>query len=451
MSPVRPGRTTTPRATTWTARDRDYRRVRIYLYQRQTDDETRESVRRAAQREYRAGRGIEHPGLLVPDDLQEHDLGPALLIRQHPQAVRLDHWLVRNEKALDLPTRVGLVRQLAEAVGYAHQQRLVHRALSPRAVVVEPREEGPRLKVGEWQAAARGLSSSRSEHRVEPTSHVGQHVEAAAQAYLAPEFTQPADGTTAIDVFELGASSYLLLTGKPPAQTRTELFERLRVEDGLRPYAVDDSIPPDLDLLVALATCPTVTQRPDDVDQFLALLTQAEEASRGSIHPPTELDPLDAQAAQELPEGYQVIRPLGTGSTARACDVGERRPGTRAQGAARGRGDPARDGEHRGAVVERRRHRRGLRQPAGLVGPLRRGRARTPHRLLSARAAPRRRPPLPVSRALREAWGRSSPSPTRPGRRRSHTSAPRMPTRSRPYLMVVVRDQRGTLHAAWID
>lgn len=116
--------------------DRDYRRVRIYLYQRQTDDESRESVRRAAQREYRAGRGIEHPGLLVPDDLQEHDLGPALLIRQHPQAVRLDHWLVRNEKSLDLPTRVGLVRQLAEAVGYAHQQRLVHRALS--AKLMEP-------------------------------------------------------------------------------------------------------------------------------------------------------------------------------------------------------------------------------------------------------------------------------------------------------------------------
>ena len=38
----------------------EHRRIRIYLYERQSDAESRESVRHAAQREYLAAQGIEH-------------------------------------------------------------------------------------------------------------------------------------------------------------------------------------------------------------------------------------------------------------------------------------------------------------------------------------------------------------------------------------------------------
>lgn len=57
-----------------------YRRARIYLYERQEDDEARESVRLAAQREFAAGQGIQHPGLLIPTELADHEMGPALLM-----------------------------------------------------------------------------------------------------------------------------------------------------------------------------------------------------------------------------------------------------------------------------------------------------------------------------------------------------------------------------------
>jgi len=160
-----------------------YRRIRIYLYERESDPEKRESVRHAAQREFLAGQGIDHPGLLVPRELLEHDMGPALVIDQRADAMRLDHYLVQYGDELDLPARLGLIRQLAEAVSYAHDRRLVHRALSPRAIIVEPGEGGwlrPRLRIGEWQAAARGLSAARTMHRVAPTTHAYEHVEAAA-------------------------------------------------------------------------------------------------------------------------------------------------------------------------------------------------------------------------------------------------------------------------------
>lgn len=293
----------------------EHRRVRIYLYERQSDPEARESVRHAAQREFRAARGIEHPGLLVPLDLLDHEMGPALVIDQSRGAERLDHYMADEGAALDLPARLGLVRQLAEAVRYAHERRLVHRALSPRAIVVEPGPDGPRLRVGEWQTAARGLSSASTTHRVEVSSRAGQHVEAAAAAYLAPEFTAAADGTVAIDVFGLGATAYLVLTGQAPAGGRGELRERLAAEGGLHPSVVSESLPADVDALVALATSPKVAERTPDVEEFLDQLDQLIVSTTPQEQP---ADPWDAQAGAELPDGYLVTRVLGTGATARA-------------------------------------------------------------------------------------------------------------------------------------
>lgn len=296
-----------------------YRRIRIYLYERQSDPDKRESVRHAAQREFLAGQGIDHPGLLVPRELLDHDMGPALVIDQRADALRLDHYLVEHGTQIDLPARLGMVRQLAEAVRYAHDRRLVHRALSPRAIVVEPGESGwtqPRLRIGEWQAAARGLSAARTSHRVAPTTHAYQHVEAAAAAYLAPEFAAEADGTVAIDVFGLGATAYLVLTGQAPAAGRPELMERLAAEGGLHPSAVSDALPPDVDMLLAQATAPRVGDRFADVEEFLVELDEILKPERPAEE--QQQDPWEAQPGVELPDGSTVLRVLGTGATARA-------------------------------------------------------------------------------------------------------------------------------------
>ena len=302
--------------------DTAYRRIRIYLYERESDPETRDSIRHAARREFSAGQGVHHPGLLMPNDLLEHEMGPALVIEQERDALRLDHYLAQHGAQLDLPARIGLVRQLAEAVRYARDRRLVHRALSPRAVIVERAGKDwdtPRLRVGEWQTAARGLSSTTTRHQVKPTTHAGQHVELTAAPYLAPEFSAEADGTVSIDVFGLGSTAYLVLTGQPPALHRAELMDRLTSDGGLHPAAVSDAIPDDVDALIALATDPRVTNRFADVEEFLEHLDDIPHT--GTEPEPAELDPWDATKDTELPDGSVVLHMLGTGATARAFHV----------------------------------------------------------------------------------------------------------------------------------
>jgi serine/threonine protein kinase len=297
----------------------EYRRVRIYLYEREGDSDKQRSIRAAAEREFRACQGIRHPGLLGPADLVDHEAGPALLIEQPREALRLDHYIAQHHTDLDLPTRLDMVRQLAEAVHYAHERRLVHRALSPRAVIVQPTSGDwtkPQLQVGEWQAAARGLSGSSTVHRLRPSSGAVAHVEAAAAPYLAPDFTDDPDGTVAIDVFGVGAIAYLVLTGQPPAGTRSELLEQLARQGGLHPRAVDDSIPDDLDAVIALATDPVVRDRFADVEQFLEELSAFQRLGEPTGE---RIDPWDAAPGEKLADSdYVVQRVLGTGATARA-------------------------------------------------------------------------------------------------------------------------------------
>ena len=194
--------------------------------------------------------------------------------------------------------------------------------------------------MGEWQAAARGLSAANTAHQVAPTTHAARHVEAAAAAYLAPEFTQDVDGTTPIDIFGLGATAYLILTGQAPAAGRSELAERLAREGGLSPSAVDESIPPDVDAMIALATAPRITERIPDVDEFLAALDDA----IGKTTPdPAEEDPWDAQEGIELPDGYDRAPRPGHRRHGARLPRGARRAGVRAQGRPqRGRRGPAR-------------------------------------------------------------------------------------------------------------
>ncbi|MET8140193.1 BREX system serine/threonine kinase PglW [Sphaerisporangium sp. NPDC005288] len=313
------------------------RRIRIYLVERNADEDMRASIGRAARREVLALHGISHPGIVRVDTMEQHEAGPALIFRHDPRAMRLDHYVGEYGGRLDLLTRLGLIRQLAEAVSYAHRRHLHHRALSARSVLVTPSrapkgapEQGwlnPQLQISDWQAATRGEDTDGTALRMSSSSHAGHHMEASAQAYLAPELNAPSPDPVALDVFGLGTLSYLLLTGQPPGDRRAELLARLSKENGLRPSTVADSVTEFMDELVQAATAPVPTQRLTSVAEFLEMLELVEEEATApeTVHPAgdrdDELDPLDSRPGDTLDDEWRVEKRLGTGSTSRALLV----------------------------------------------------------------------------------------------------------------------------------
>jgi serine/threonine protein kinase len=101
-------------------------------------------------------RNINHPGILSPIDYIESELGPALIFDHDTDAIRLDHYLERYRTKLSVDTRMHLMRQIADAVRYAHSKKIVHRALSPQSILVyNPGSVTPGIKIFDWQTGYR--------------------------------------------------------------------------------------------------------------------------------------------------------------------------------------------------------------------------------------------------------------------------------------------------------
>jgi len=306
--------------------EKEHRRVRIYLVERNSAKAARASIERAARREMLALHGISHPGIVQVDGMEPHEGGPALIFRHHPRAVRLDHFMAERGDRLEIGTRLDMIRQLADAVAYAHSRHLHHRALSARSVFVEPGTGTaagwgtPRLQISDWQAAVREPDSNSGGSGVPatPPSRMGAHLERAAESYLAPELSTPAPDPIALDIFGLGTLAYLLLSGQPPAATRAELLTRLASENGLRPSAAADSVSEFMDELVQAATAPVPSQRLASVADVLDMLVCVEEElTAPAAEPVTHIDLLEARSGDVVSD-WQIKHKLGTGSTSRA-------------------------------------------------------------------------------------------------------------------------------------
>jgi serine/threonine protein kinase len=310
------------------------RRVRVYLTERTATGDERESVRRAAYREYMALQGISHEGIVRADEHSNELLaGPAVVFRHGKNWQRLDHFIASTPKD-DLPveTRLEMVRQLAEALDHAHRRHLYHRALAPRSVYVELDGKYPRLKIADWQVAVRpgGTSTgATTPHRGQTRSstYIGdpnallQHIELSAGAYLAPEFQNPDAPAGLLDVFGLGALSYLILTGEAPAASRADLAQRIVADHALVPSSVADAVSAAMDDLIRDATQAQLPDRTESVRAFLKSLDTIEEELTAPDQP-DEKDPLTALKGDEI-NGWVVEGILGKGSTSKALLVSQ--------------------------------------------------------------------------------------------------------------------------------
>lgn len=221
-------------------------------------EQARAKIRQVAEHEYRIMSRLPNSRLLRPRDMVENDLGVGLVYPLDERYQRLDLYLADNPGRVSAKDQISLLRQAAEAVSYAHRNRIVHRGLTPHAVLVRslPDGGGPRVLVGDWQSAgaatstaltglpsvsASGLpgASRNQPHYPERSGAtllrpVALDVDRRmAEAFQAPEGVwNPDADRIRIDVFALGALAYYVLSGRMPAEDRTTLRERLNRDCG---------------------------------------------------------------------------------------------------------------------------------------------------------------------------------------------------------------------------
>ncbi len=302
--------------------DSDRKRVRIFTHTQKAAKTEKQERKDMALREYKLLNNIHHNGILSPISLTECEVGPALVYELKSDARRLVHFMESEMSGVGIGERLEMVRQIAEALQYAHHQNVHHRALSPWTVdLTSP--TGNRLPVlRDWQS---GSSSTETRSHTRMTVHAGLQaglmVDERASVYAAPEvLIGKGYDPVSIDIFALGAITYAIFTGCHPAVEPTELIEKLQRGPGLRISEAMDGAPDSLQELIQLATDPDPADRPASVQEFLRLLEEVED----DLTTPEEIQgvhPLDARKGDQLSGGFTVTQRLGSGSTCVALAV----------------------------------------------------------------------------------------------------------------------------------
>jgi serine/threonine protein kinase len=311
---------------THTAMEAVRRRIRIYTVAAAATADARKSLVRQAQREFQILEGIDHPGIVKVKDYQDSELGPALIFDHDPRAIRLDFLLreggQQRGQQLNVDQRLQIVRDLAETLKHAHQKRLYHRALCPQSILVQDVAGAtPRPRIMNWQTGTReGTQGSDSvdpaRRTVGGTMHVEEYVEDPGLVYLAPETSQSeAQHGPSLDVFSLGAISYHVFSGRPPASSVLDLAEKLRIGQGLRLSDVLDGCGKQLQDLIQYSTHPDVMGRYGSIDEFLQDLDKVVDELT-TPEPEATVDPADAKPEERIEGGFTVIRKMGRGSSA---------------------------------------------------------------------------------------------------------------------------------------
>ncbi|MCW3158008.1 BREX system serine/threonine kinase PglW [Micropruina sonneratiae] len=297
------------------------RRIRFRTVPEGSSEQARSQARLLAAHELQVMQRLSHDAILRPEDYVDSELGPGLVYPYDSSWQRLDLWLAGRPDGLDFDTQLDLVRQIAEALQYAHGKNVVHRRLSPHAVLISTTHDGrPLVRLTDWQGVGRtdAATSTQATRGVTALASLDADQLPVAERWIHDGFTAP-EGVLAatrnrlrLDVFGLGALAFYLFTGgQPPARTAADLKSRLHDQDGLDLSVELPAAHSELRRAVLAATAPSVSERLPDVAAFLSILDAAVQPAVAEV-----TDPLDAGPGAILGDRFELTHRLGAGSTA---------------------------------------------------------------------------------------------------------------------------------------
>jgi WD40 repeat protein/tRNA A-37 threonylcarbamoyl transferase component Bud32 len=189
-------------------------------------------------REAEAAAQLDHPGIVPIFEVGEFR-GQHYFTMGFVDGQSLD--LRAKEGPLPAREAARLIRQVSEAVEYAHRRGIIHRDLKPANILLD--------RDGQPKVTDFGLAK-----QVTGTSELTQ----AGQILGTPSYMPPeqASGTfdhvgPAADVYSLGASLYCLLTGRPPFQSAQPLdtLRQVLEQEPVSPRQLNSAVSRDLETI----------------------------------------------------------------------------------------------------------------------------------------------------------------------------------------------------------
>jgi serine/threonine protein kinase len=262
----------------------------------------------AFRHEARAIARLPHPNIVTVFDVGQHE-GANYIVMEFVEGQDLKEWInteapFRTGRALDI------IIQVCEAVGFAHEQGILHCDLKPQNVLILPDGQ---VKVADFGIA-----------RVLSTTSVAPREKAwGTPQYASPELIAGKTLTPASDVYAIGVLLYEMLAGRPPFEGQNAVdIARQHVQSAPPPIQhVNPRVPGSLEQILDRALAKDPARRYPTVKQLGKLL--AAYRRRGE----TVTQPLEPVAVAESPTHIGASAEV-TSLSPRAPTVGSTLPPT---------------------------------------------------------------------------------------------------------------------------
>ncbi len=152
---------------------------------------------------------LDHPNIARLLDGGTTEEGLPYSVMEYVDGQPLDIYC--DERRLNIPARLALVRTVCAAVQYAHQHLVVHRDLKPSNILV--------TSDGSVKLLDFGIAKLLGADAEDTFSHGTFNARLLTLAYASPEQIKGERITTSSDVYSLGVILYELLTGRRPCAT----------------------------------------------------------------------------------------------------------------------------------------------------------------------------------------------------------------------------------------
>lgn len=256
------------------------------------------------EREARLIASLRHPNICTL-----YDVGPNYLVMELLEGETLKDRLDRGRLPVDTVVDLGL--QLADALGAAHSDNIVHRDIKPGNIFISGRGQATILDFGLAKLRVQRASFSFDSTRTMALDHslTLQGVVIGTPPYMSPEQARGEEVDARSDIFSLGAVLYEMATGVRsfPGDTPTAVLRAVVRTDPVPPSALNPDLPAGLDRLIRKAMEKDQADRYQTAAEMRADLEQIRAAQHGLTEPVANVQPGWAtRATQGLSRLYRI-------------------------------------------------------------------------------------------------------------------------------------------------
>lgn len=239
-----------------------------------------EGFRTRFPREAQAAGRLSHPGIVTIYDVGEQEATQTpYIVMEYIAGRTLSTAVVDADQPLPLDSSLDLIKQVAEALDYAHREGIVHRDVKPANILVT--SQG-RAKIADFGVAKLRLTQSQM-------TNAGDLL--GTPSFMSPEQVdgKPADGRS--DLFSLGVILYWIVTGQMPfdGESPGELLLKILAKEHTPPSQINPSLGLQFDYVLGRV----LAKRPEDRYQTGQNLPRTSRTCDGGAH----LDPKRASGS----------------------------------------------------------------------------------------------------------------------------------------------------------